>query len=395
MGRLTRRQMLAHTLALTSAGFLTACGGGGSSGGGTITPVPAPPPPPPPPPTPVSIDPIRAAAAARNMTFGTAIDINTYGDANYRALVEEHCNILVAENSHKWEAIRPTPDVFNFGNGDQLTTYADSEAIEIRFHTLLWEDERRYPDWFDTYDFGADPVREAERLLSDHIETVARRYGGQITSWDVVNEAVDPGNGNYRSSPFSRTLGSMEAVLDIAFTTARAELPNAQLVYNDFMSWGGNPTHRNGVLRLLEGMLSRGTPIDALGVQSHLWGGNTGGFGADETGWRAFLDEVTGMGLGLVITELDVDDSQLPAAVATRDQRVAEVTRAYLDLMFDYPRLTDCVVWGLVHRYSWLQSFTPRSDGLANRPTPFDDNYDPTPMAEAILAAYEATSVRV
>jgi len=393
MGRLTRRQMLAHSLALTSAGLLTACGGGGSGSGGTTTPTPTPPPPPPPPP-PAGIDPIREAAAAKNMTFGTAIDINTYGDANYRTLAEEHCNNLVAENSHKWEAIRPTPNVFNFGNGDQLTDYAASENIEIRYHTLLWEAEERYPDWFDTYDFGSDPATEAERLLTDHIQTAARRYGGQITSWDVVNEAVDPGTGDYRSSPFSRNLGSMEAVLDIAFNTARAELPSAQLVYNDYMSWNGNSLHHDGVLRLLEGLLNRGTPIDALGIQGHIWGGNSGGFGANETEWRTFLDEVTGMGLDLLITEFDVDDSQLPAAIATRDQLIAEVTTAYLDLMFDYPQLKDCLCWGLVHRYSWLQGFRPRSDGLANRPTPFDDNYDPTPMAEAILAAYEATSVR-
>nr|GGI00528.1 beta-xylanase [Aquisalinus luteolus] len=328
------------------------------------------------------------------MTFGTAMDTNTSGDANYRALVTEHCNNLVAEYSHKWESIRPTPDIFNFGDGDRLTDFAASENIEIRFHTLLWEDQERYPDWFDTYDFGADPAREAERLLTDHIQTVARRYGGQITSWDVVNEAVDPGTGAYRSSPFSRTLGSMETVLDIAFNTARAELPNAQLVYNDFMSWGNGVNHRDGVLRLLEGMVARGTPIDALGVQSHVWGGNASGFGADETAWRTFLDEVTGMGLDLVITEFDINDAQLPANIATRDERVAEVTTAYLDLMFDYPQVRDCVVWGLVHQYSWLQSFAPRSDGLANRPTPFDDNYDPTPMAEAILASFEATSVR-
>ena len=280
MGRLTRRQMLAHSLALTSAGFLTACGGGGS-GGGSTTPTPTPAPPPPPPPPPASLDPIRTAAAAKNMTFGTAIDIHTYGDANYRALAEEHCNNLVAENSHKWQASRPTPDVFNFGDGDQLTDYAASENVEIRFHTLLWEAEERYPDWFDTYDFGADPAREAERLLTDHIRTVARRYGSQITSWDVVNEAVDPGTGAYRSSPFSRNLGSMETVLDIAFNTARAELPTAQLVYNDFMSWNGNSAHHDGVLRLLEGLLNRGTPIDALGVQGHIWGGNSGGFGAN------------------------------------------------------------------------------------------------------------------
>src|SRR3546814_17483124 len=52
---------------------------------------------------------------------------------------------------------------------------------------------------------------------------------------------------------------------------ARAQAPEAELVYNDFMSWGaGSATHRAGVLRLLAGFRARGVPVDTLGIQSHL-----------------------------------------------------------------------------------------------------------------------------
>ena len=39
------------------------------------------------------------------------------------------------------------------------------------------------------------------------------------------------------------------------------------------MSWertGEDETHMRGVLKLLEGFRKRGTPVDALGVQSHI-----------------------------------------------------------------------------------------------------------------------------
>jgi hypothetical protein len=67
------------------------------------------------------------------------------------------------------------------------------------------------------------------------------------------------------------------------------------------MGWDlGEETHRAGVLKLLEGFRKRGTPVDALGVQSHLGGAKTSGpegfAKPDEKAWRAFLDEVTGMG---------------------------------------------------------------------------------------------------
>src|SRR5690606_18869584 len=123
------------------------------------------------------------------------------------------------------------------------------------------------------------------------------------------------------------------------------------LVYNDYMSWeAGNATHRAGVLRLLEGFRTRGVPVDALGVQSHLV---TDGpdiaatVARQERAWRAFLDEVTAMGYRLLITEFDVRDNGLPADVAVRDRAVADYTRAYLDLMLDYDGLGDVLVWGM------------------------------------------------
>nr|WP_281373769.1 endo-1,4-beta-xylanase [Parvularcula dongshanensis] len=371
---------------------------GGSNDASPSTPAPTPPPPAPPPPPPAppaGLTPLKEAASARNMRFGTAISTGgTLDDAGYRDLVRPHCNVLVAENEMKWQALRPSEDRFDFTDADALVNFARNEEIDFRFHTLLWEVEERYPAWLRTYDFGAAPAAEAERLLTGHIARVASTYRDNMTGWDVVNEAVDPATGGYRTSPFSQAFGGMEAVLDTAFRAAREALPDAPLVYNDFMSWGSDGTHRDGVLRLLEGLLNRGTPIDALGLQSHLWGGNEAGDFADEAGWRTFLDEVTGMGLGLVVTELDVNDRDLPADLAVRDARIAEVTRRYLDLTMSYEGLRDVVVWGLVHRYSWLQYFQARADGLQKRGTPFDDDYEPTLMAEAIAEAFEATSVR-
>src|SRR3546814_18058152 len=66
-------------------------------------------------------------------------------------------------------------------------------------------------------------------------------------------------------------MGGAQQSVDLAFHAARAQAPEAELVYNDFMSWGaGSATHRAGVLRLPEGFRARGVPVDTLGIQSHL-----------------------------------------------------------------------------------------------------------------------------
>ena len=86
-----------------------------------------------------------------------------------------------------------------------------------------------------------------------------------------MNETVNEHDGTLEQTALSRAYGSTEGVVDLAFHTARAEAPQAQLVYNDYMSWEpGMEAHYAGVLRFLEGMRTRGVPVDALGVQSHI-----------------------------------------------------------------------------------------------------------------------------
>mgnify|MGYP006186987831 CR=1 FL=1 len=172
----------------------------------------------------------------------------------HTAIIKGECGIVVPENEMKWQAVRPAPTVYAFDRMDEIVRWAQQNALAVRGHTLLWHRPQWFPNWLNTYDYGANPVREAERLLTEHIQTVTRRYKGIITSYDVVNEAIDHDRNATIETSMSRAMGSPEAVLDLAFHTARAELPDAQLVYNDYMSW--EPQHQrhcNDVLRLLEG----------------------------------------------------------------------------------------------------------------------------------------------
>lgn len=389
---LSRRAALAGIAALPLVG----CGGGSS--GTTPAPVASPPPPPSggagvPQPG------LNAIAARGGRRFGSAI-ASTPGNTNagsiqnpaYTAIIKGECGIVVPENEMKWQAIRPSPTAYNFDRMDEIVAWAQREGVAVRGHTLLWHRPQWFPNWLNTYDYGANPVREAERLLTEHIQTVTRRYKGVITSYDVVNEAIDHDRNAPIETSMSRAMGSPEAVLDLAFHTARAELPDAQLVYNDYMSW--EPQHLKhcaDVLRLLEGLKKRGTPVDALGIQSHIEifaiDPATGVGPYAEREWRAFLDEVTGMGYRLLVTEFDVKDKALPANIAQRDEKVADFARRYFELMLDYDaQLDDILAWGMVDRFNWLQGFDPskRADGLEVRGTPYDSQYRAKPLRSAL-----------
>ena len=231
-------------------------------------------------------------------------------------------------------------------------------------------------------------------MLVEHVRTVCCRYGTRVYSYDVVNEAVQPETGQIRDTNVTRALGG-EAFLDTMFHTARAEAPHAELVYNDYMSWevtGEDQTHAAGVLKLLEGFRKRGTPVDTLGVQSHirlLKKAPVAEIVRESEGrWRRFVDQVVAMGYKLKITEFDVNDREAPAEVAVRDHMVADYAKAYLDLMLSYPQLNDMLCWGMCDRYTWLNGFAPRKDGTRQRSTPYDVDFRPKLLRQAIADAF-------
>jgi endo-1,4-beta-xylanase len=339
--------------------------------------------------------PLKTLAEAKGMRFGSATARGGGGgvtDPRYAALLRRECDLLVPENEMKWQALRPSAARFEFGPADTIADWAQANGLAMRGHNLLWNRPKWQPAWLNDYDFGVRPATAGARLLTTHIDTVIARYHGRIHSWDVVNETVQPEDGSLVRTALSDAIGGTIATVDLAFRTARAAAPAAQLVYNDYMSWEiGNENHRSGVLRLLEALRKKGTPVDALGVQSHLI---ADGAHPQEHAWRGFVDDVVGMGYGLVITEFDVRDRGLPRDIVKRDAGVAALTSAYFDMMFSYRPLRDVLVWGLCDSFSWLQGFEPRPDGAPARGCLYDSAYAAKPVRQAIAAAFAATSAR-
>jgi endo-1,4-beta-xylanase len=354
---------------------------------------------------PVTPGTLDALARRSGRRFGSAVgwsrpgaDRGSFANPRYAAILERECELLVAENELKWQWSRPGPDKFDFRQFDAIADYASRKGFDLRGHTLFWTPTKWYPKWLAATHFRS--AAEAERLLATHVRTVCRRYGSRIYSYDVVNEAVQPETGAIRDTNVTRALGG-EAFLDLMFHTARAEAPHAELVYNDYMSWERgreDETHMRGVLKLLEGFRKRGTPVDALGVQSHIRLLEADSVPhivrRSEGPWRRFLDEVVAMGYRLEITEFDVNDRKAPRDIALRDRMVADYARAYLDVMLGYPQLRDIVCWGMCDRYSWLEGFDPRTDKAPKRGTPYDAHFRAKPLREAIATALSHACAR-
>jgi len=307
----------------------------------------------------------------------------------FTALLAQQASIVVPENDMKWARIHPEPDRYDFTGGDALADFAAAHQQRLRGHNLCWHVHN--PDWLAR----AATRENAADLLRAHIATVVGHYTGRVHSWDVVNEAVNVKDGRadgLRDTIWLQLIGP--EYLEVAFRAAAAADPNALLTYNEYDLEQDTPEHerkREAVLGLLRRLRGRNVPIHALGIQSHLKAGTNA---SQWAGMHGFLDRVAQLNLQVLVTELDADDQALPADLAERDHAVGALYRDYLTNVLRHRQVKAVLTWGLTDPDSWLNHVKPRSDGLPQRPLPFDGDFKPMPAFYAMGDALTAASAR-
>jgi endo-1,4-beta-xylanase len=353
---LTRRSLLATAPLLTLSATL-ACAAPG------VAAIPAP------------------AAPKRRIPYGSASMIQTFrADPRYREALAKHCDIIVPMNCLKMEQLRHDRARFDTGDADEQIAFARQNGKMVRGHTLVWHNA--LPPWVKTISTRA----EAERELTHHIRTVVSRFRGKVPSWDVVNEVIadDSSKGSpWRPSIWLERLGP--DYIDLAFRTAAEADPAAQLVINDYNLEGGEPdtiARRRTLLNIVKRLKDKGIPIHGVGLQGHLYAEKQ----IDTAGLSRFVSDIAAMGLEVMVTELDVIDWRLPADIPGRDRQAARQVTTFLEAIAVAKLPSSVVTWGMSDRYSWVSDVFKRDDRLPPRPLPFDAEYSPKPMWQAIEA---------
>jgi endo-1,4-beta-xylanase len=335
-------------------------------------------------------DGLNAQARARGLFYGSAIDQNMLAnDPAYMDHVARECGMLVSEYSMKWGTLRPTPTTFDFSAGDKLLAFARKHGIPMRGHTLAWHMDN--PPWLVS---DLKPGN-AEKILTKHAQTVVKHFKNRLVHWDVVNEvlwAKDGKPGGMRDSLWYRALG--DRYIDIAFHTCAEADPTALRCINDYgldYALPDDERKRHDMLNLLAALLKRGVPVQALGIQGHITAGNVP---FDPRVMEQFINDVTSMGLKVLLTEVDVRDNDLPADLAPRDAGVAAAGAAYLDAVLKNPHVIGVLTWGLSDRRSWLNDELPRADHLPQRALPLDTELQRKPLWSAMAASFQKAPQR-
>jgi endo-1,4-beta-xylanase len=330
---------------------------------------------------------LASLAAGRRLIYGTAAASYELRDADFPPLLAREAAMLVPEYEMNRQVVEPAPGRYDFSGIDTLMAFARGHGMAFRGHPLVWYNAN--PAWLE------DAVSNSrdEKLLTGYVTALAGRYRGQMHSLDVVNEALaQPGDGDHnlsglRQSFWLKAFGP--SYIDMAFHAARAADPAALLVYNDYGCEPGDAAGdvvRANCLKLLDGMLARGVPVQGLGLQSHLF---AFGVKVDQAKLRNFLAEIAARKLALLVTELDVSDEGGPSDITVRDRAVADEAARFLDAVLGSPNLQAVLTWGLSDRYAEPpQSLPLKMMGWRDRPFPYDSSLRAKPLRDAMARGF-------
>jgi endo-1,4-beta-xylanase len=326
--------------------------------------------------------PLKTLAQADGLQLGNFAIYNHLGDPAYRAILTGQFDLAIIDNTPNWAftdgGLRPGPHSYNFKQMDQIVDFAQANHMAIQAHHFVWGEQKWLPDWLKN---GHYSKAQLLQIMKDHILTVGGRYRGKISEWTVVNEAFTRAQHLYGLSDWWADHLGGDGYIDDAFTWAHQADPQAQLILNDFGNEAPNSIS-NAMYTYAKGALSRGVPINGIGMQMHIDGTNPPSESAVVANMRRFGK----LGLDVYVTEFDVNMQNVAGSTADKEQKEAQIyydmLRACIDSKvchsFSILGITDAETW-----YNYLGS-------TQSMPLPFDKKYQPKPAYYAIREALTA-----
>jgi len=264
---------------------------------------------------------------------------------------------------------------YNWTVADRTVNLMRRNNIPIHGHVLVYHEKNRA--WLTE-----GTREEVIQNMNDYITTVLRHFKGRISSWEVVNEAIDGYNltntqvrGDWRNcinrnnNPWFNKLGS--DYIELAFRATRAADPDIKLYYND---WDlENPNKAEVVRKMIQDINGRykmetggnRNLIEGVTSQAHIFNMNLNINNA-----HISLEKLISLGIEIAISEMDVPTVNWTASnvgngrdtmMSERDQIAQALVYARLmNLYKEYSaHITRVTFWGIDDRTSWISTGNP------------------------------------
>jgi len=195
----------------------------------------------------------------------------------YCNFVEENYNWVVDTYRMKWKPMEPNEGQWDTEIPDKMLQWvarAPHPGIQVRGHALFWSKRWNNPGWVQDL-YGDDLVSAMINRVNFtvnhfHQDCMEESFGCRnVAHWDVINEMVNQGS---ESHEFYMEHTGDPLIRSKMFKLAKSISPDTLLFLNDY----GIIMNKHGRFELFQqqirDLLDQGTPIDALGLQSHFKG---------------------------------------------------------------------------------------------------------------------------
>lgn len=248
-----------------------------------------------------------------------------------------------------------SPKVYRRPAPDLCIDYCREVGITPKCHCL------NYDVWTPLW--APDDVTGIKRALDKRIRECAERYRDVIPGWEVTNELYCGKYDTYAQGRKSSQFFTARDNVEWSFNTARRYLPTNELIINEAShAWTSLFTWQRGpYYQQIERALDKGTPIDAVGLQFHMFCRAEN----EERDTRAYytpshlynvMDTYAKLGLPMQITEITIPCyTDLPED----EELQAEVLRYLMEIWFSHPAMEAAIYWNLVDGYA---AFAPQGD---------------------------------
>ena len=273
-----------------------------------------------------------------------------------------------------WDALEPkkgkprydknSEKVYRRPSPDLCIEFCEKHGIEPREHALAYD--QFFPKWVKDLS-----VSEVKDLLRNRYREIAERYADKIPTIEVTNEMAWP---NGKSKFYDEN-----DYVEWCFKLAGQYFPNNQLVINDTtnLSWNDRGRATDKYYAYIEANLLKGAPIDAIGMQYHLFNKKENEYEAtrrtlDPVALYRHMDLYASFGKPLQITEVTV-----PAySWETQDELLqAELIEKLYSIWFSHPAVEQIVYWNLVDGYAHLWDPDPAKIAASQGDMTLGENY--------------------
>ena len=277
-----------------------------------------------------------------------------------------------------WSSYEPTQGNPRHDSIEGALAWCKQHGVTAKGHPLMWP---HHPDGMAEWlrpakqeetdmltgekrelkraDAGFDAAQTQQFQLG-RISREVNQFKGRIAVWDVYNEAAWC---KRAEAP------KLADAIDAAFRVAHEADPAAHLILNDAGMYVDS-NRRDGFYHLILELQKRGTPLGALGFQSHI--GKAEWWSPEQV--VTTLDHFAALGYPIHITEFMPTSDGEPMNGIWRTgnwtpEAQAEFAEQFYRIWFGHPAVASITWWGLTDRHIWLPQ-----GGL------IDEDYNPKPV---------------